>query len=145
MLIIGNKVVEELKTQAQKGHPYEICGLFLGEQQGPSKRIVSEVRQVENICKERARDRYNLSSTEYAKIEKEGISLGLKIVGVYHSHPDHPSIPSETDRKQAERVWGQTESWSYIILEVNEQKVVSWHSWILKEAVFEEEEIEVEQ
>ena len=75
------------------------------------------------------------------RIEKEAAAKGLKIVGVWHSHPDHPSAPSETDRAQAEQVWDEAESWSYVILEVAKWKVVSRRSWVLKGGAFTEEEV----
>ena len=62
-------------------------------------------------------------------------------MGVWHSHPDHPSAPSETDRQQAQQVWGEAESWSYVILEVAKGKVASKRSWILRSGKFSEEDI----
>ena len=66
------------------------------------------------------------------------------MLGVYHSHPDHPSIPSETDRLRAEEIWQSAESWSYVILQVVSGRVASRRSWILRDGVFAEEEMSLE-
>jgi proteasome lid subunit RPN8/RPN11 len=60
-------------------------------------------------------------------------------VGIYHSHPDHPAVPSEYDLKQA------VPFFSYIILSVEKDEVKHITSWQLgKNQRFEEEDIVVE-
>lgn len=52
----------------------------------------------------------------------------MSLLGVYHSHPSHPAIPSEHDLKQA-MPW-----FSYIILSVEKDAVKNTTSWQLDEA-----------
>ena len=37
----------------------------------------------------------------YLHGEREAARLGLDVLGVFHSHPDHPNRPSEFDREWA--------------------------------------------
>ena len=72
------------------------CGILLGKMTSP-KRIMGRRKGAENTNKERAVDRYEMNPDELLKIEREARQAGLEVVGVYHSHPDHPSRASEFD------------------------------------------------
>ena len=62
--------------------------------------------------------------------------LGLDIIGVFHSHPNHPAIPSEFDRERA-LPW-----YSYIITRVDSTGASESRSWRLSDGrQFIEEEI----
>jgi proteasome lid subunit RPN8/RPN11 len=65
--------------------------------------------------------------------------LGVDLIGVFHSHPDCPNVPSEFDRE-----WAQP-FFSYVITRVDEGKAVSHRSWRLAEdrSKYDEEEIEM--
>ncbi len=89
----------------------------------------------------RAADRYEIDPADQLRIDTGARQRGLSILGVYHSHPDHPAEPSETDRARAEEIWRATESWLYLILEVAAGKDASWGSWVLRGGVFEPEEV----
>jgi len=56
---------------------------------------------------------------------------------VFHSHPDHPNLPSEFDRQWA---WP---SFSYLITSVQTRRAVESRAWRLAEdrSKFEEEQI----
>jgi proteasome lid subunit RPN8/RPN11 len=61
----------------------------------------------------------------------------LALLGIYHSHPNHPAIPSEHDRVAAQP-W-----FSYVIISVLERKIGPVRSWRLNEETqFEEETVE---
>jgi proteasome lid subunit RPN8/RPN11 len=60
----------------------------------------------------------------------------MEVVGIWHSHPDHPAQPSETDRQAA---W---EGWSYMILSVTGEGVSDVRSWRLDGDAFIEEVVE---
>ena len=70
------------------------------------------------------------------RAERHALSRGLDLLGIYHSHPLHPAIPSEHDRSQA-MPW-----FSYIILSVEENAIVDLTSWQLNNSrEFEKETI----
>lgn len=142
MLILRRNLIEKIKEQGELGYPYEICGFLLGSIDFKNDiRKVEEVIQVENQNKERANDRFEISPQDYQRVENYAYSKGLDIVGIYHTHPDHPSRPSETDLKFAQH------DLSYIILSVKNGKADKWECWVLdnssKEKKFIKENVEI--
>ncbi|MGC9080077.1 Mov34/MPN/PAD-1 family protein [Sulfurihydrogenibium sp.] len=134
MLKIKKNLLEQIKKQSEEGYPYEICGFILGKIDYKNNvRQAVEVIQVENQNKERANDRFEISPKDYMKVEDYADKNNLQIVGIYHSHPDHPDRPSQTDLLYA------LEDLSYIIVSVEKGKAVSYKSWYLKDGEFEEE------
>jgi len=139
MLIIPRKAIEEIKKQGEEGYPFEICGFLIGKIDFENdKREVVEVFQVENQNKERANDRFEISPKDFLKVENYVSEKKLEIVGIYHTHPDHPNRPSQTDLMFAQP------DMSYIILSVKNGKAEDWKSWILDdEGKFVEEEVKI--
>jgi proteasome lid subunit RPN8/RPN11 len=138
MLRIKKEVVKQIKEQGEKGYPYEICGFLIGDiDYANNVRTVLEAYQVENRNKERANDRFEIDPKDYLKVEDYAGKKGLMIVGIYHTHPDHPDRPSQTDLRFAQP------DMSYIILSVKEGKADRWRSWELDGNEFKEEKVEL--
>lgn len=133
-LHLPNPILDALCQAARSGYPNETCGLLIGKRE-PQHSRVDAMRQARNLNHERARDRYELDPADYLAAELLAKAQGLEIVGVWHTHPDHPARPSETDRVQA---W---EGWSYLILSVSSDGVQAVTSWRLNGDVFEQEVI----
>ncbi|MGL5082771.1 MAG: Mov34/MPN/PAD-1 family protein [Microcoleaceae cyanobacterium] len=70
---------------------------------------------------------YTISPEILFKAQKQGRERNLSIIGIYHSHPDHPATPSEFDRLCA---WSD---YSYIIVSVQQGKAVDLQNWCLDE------------
>jgi proteasome lid subunit RPN8/RPN11 len=94
------------------------------------------VRDAANLNQERPGDRYELDPRTMLEADRDCRARGLEVVGVWHSHPDHPAEPSETDRA------GAWEGWSYIIVSVARAAVGTMRSWRLSGDRFHEESIE---
>jgi proteasome lid subunit RPN8/RPN11 len=139
MLIIKKSHIDEIKKQGEEGYPFEICGFLIGKiDYKNDTREVHEVYQVENQNKERANDRFEISPKDYIKVEDYAEGKGLQIIGIYHTHPDHPARPSQTDLMFAQP------DLSYIILSVKNGKADNWYSWVLnKENKFEQEDVKL--
>ncbi|MCB1034530.1 MAG: M67 family metallopeptidase, partial [Acidobacteria bacterium] len=90
-----------------------------------------------NARDDRRQDRYLIEPKTILAAHREAQAVDLDIVGYYHSHPDHPAQPSETDREFA---WPGV---SYIIVSVEAGEVMATRSWRLQDdrLRFEEEEI----
>lgn len=135
MLCIDKDKLREVENEAKKSYPVECCGLLLGTNTAEKK--VVEVRPLRNTNTERSHDRYEIEGREFVKADKEASRKGLQIIGIYHSHPDHPAIPSAFDTEHA---WC---GYSYLIAAVENGERIEIRSWFFDEAIkqFQEEEI----
>ena len=134
MLHLPATVRSELARLVADGYPRETCGLLVGREL-PDGAEVERVVPARNRDEQRARDRYLLDPDDHLRAENEARAIGRVVVGVWHSHPDHPAQPSETDRA------GAWEGWAYLIASVTPQGVAELRSWRLQHDVFHEEPI----
>lgn len=72
-------------------------------------------------------DRYWIDPVEMLAVIRDARMRNLDMIGVYHSHPNHPAIPSECDRQLA---WQQ---YSYVIISVQQGMANDLYSWRLDE------------
>jgi proteasome lid subunit RPN8/RPN11 len=101
--------------------------LLLGSRQGTAQQILA-ILDLPNTREDPARhNRYLLSAEDYLQAELEAERLGLEVLGVFHSHPDHPNRPSEYDREWA---WP---TFSYIITSVWSGRAIESRAWRLAE------------
>jgi len=135
MLVVPNRLIEQINDHVEKAYPEEGAGFLLGED-----GEVQEILALSNSREDAARhNRFLIAPEEYLKAELKADGLGLSLIGVFHSHPDCPNIPSEYDRE-----WAQP-FFSYIITRVDEGKAVSHRSWRLVEdrSKYDEEAIKI--
>lgn len=112
---------QAIRQHGRQGYPHEVCGVLLGRAGQPLQ--VLEAVACGNANTERAHDRYLIEPKDQLRVEKEARLRGLDVVGYYHSHPDHPSRPSETDRTQS---W---EGLLYVIVAVSQGKDAGLQGW----------------
>ncbi len=134
-LDISEEALKVMQQHAEEAYPYECCGFFYGVEE--ESRKIEEARPVTNSKEGDQRRRFEVSPRDYMQAERYADESGKTLLGVYHSHPDHPARPSEHDLKQA------VPYFSYIILSVQKGKVAGVTSWQLDNAnkEFEEETI----
>jgi len=134
-LKITTTILDEISRHVEAAYPEEGAGFLIG--------VDGEVQQIlslPNAREDEARhNRFLFTPEDYLKAELKADSLGLSLIGVFHSHPDCPNVPSEYDRE-----WAQP-FFSYIITRVDAGKSVSHRSWRLVEdrSKYEEEEIQI--
>jgi proteasome lid subunit RPN8/RPN11 len=90
-----------MRIHALRGYPFEVCGILLGPADVWPATTVSRVVEMANHETEAPRVRYLIPPADQLRVQNEARAEGLDIVGFYHSHPDHPARPSETDRRIA--------------------------------------------
>lgn len=123
-------------AHAEEYYPNECCGFFFGTD--GEVRKISLSRQVTNAREGDQRRRFQIDPEDYRKAEKFAVEQNLDLLGVYHSHPDHPAVPSEHDRRVAMPYF------SYIIISVKGGKAEETRSWQLnEERQFDEEPFEL--
>ncbi|HSD29402.1 MAG TPA: M67 family metallopeptidase, partial [Vicinamibacteria bacterium] len=86
-----------IRSEAARAYPAEGCGALLG----PADAAVSEVLPLTNQEASSPRTRFTVSPLDYLAVEGRADARGLKLLGFWHSHPDHPACPSPTDRAHA--------------------------------------------
>ncbi|MTJ12046.1 M67 family metallopeptidase [Anabaena sp. UHCC 0187] len=130
--------LEIIKNHAEKTYPDECCGLILGYIDSEYK-IVVEIIPTENVWNREksnftenqeeysTRSRYAIAPQVMLQTQKEARNRNLNIIGIYHSHPDYPAVPSEWDRIYA---WPE---YSYVILSVQNTQAGELQSWTLDE------------
>lgn len=135
MLKMSQQFIERITEHLEGAYPEEGAGFLLG--------VDGEVREIlalPNAREDEARhNRYLITPEDYLNAELKADTLGLSLIGVFHSHPDCPNVPSEFDRE-----WAQP-FFSYVITRVDHGKAVSHRSWRLAEdrSKYEEEELEI--
>lgn len=137
-LSVSDEVLARIHAHGEESYPEEGAGFLLGADSGNGSRAVTSIFPLTNSREHEARhNRYLITPEDYLKAELTADKLGLSLIGVFHSHPDHPNRPSEYDRE-----WAQP-FFSYIITTVNEGKAIDSRSWRLLEdrSTFEEEKI----
>lgn len=138
MIVITRKQGDEIRRHGEAEYPHECCGLLVGRFDGEGRKSVAEVYPVSNAREEK--DRHNRSlilPQEYMRGERYARERGLEVVGNYHSHPDHPAVPSQFDLDHA---WP---TWSYIIVSVRDGTARDLRSWEMEvdRSRFNEEEL----
>jgi proteasome lid subunit RPN8/RPN11 len=138
---IDGELLKQIHMNGEAAYPEEGAGLILGVVDGERKQART-IMEFENAREVEARhNRYLIAPLEILRGEQQAARLGLDILGVFHSHPDHPNRPSEYDREFA-IPW-----YSYVITSVNSGKAVESRSWLLSEdrSTFTEEYIEIKE
>jgi proteasome lid subunit RPN8/RPN11 len=105
------------------------------------RKVVHAFRKCRNLNTERAHDRYEMDPICMLQVQREFENSPWDIIGIYHSHPDHPSRPSQTD---TDRAWPD---YSYVIISVQKGTVAGAQSWVLdeREKRFLEESLVVDE
>ena len=99
---------------------------------------------VENREIEAPRVRYLIAPEDLLRIQRESREAGHDIIGYYHSHPDHPARPSETDRRIA--AGGLSDGVVHMVVGVNGAGTAVPTAWLFRDALqaFEPEPLEVD-
>ena len=133
-LVISEEAESAMRQDALKAFPDECCGFFYGSEN--NQREIVQAIPTQNVKEGDKRRRFTIDPLEYMKAEQYAAKNNTTLLGIYHSHPLHPAIPSEHDRVQA-MPW-----FSYVILSVHGENVKDVRSYQLDaDRQFQEEKI----
>ena len=136
LLKLSPKHIHSIQSHAESTYPEECCGLLLGKLSSEEK-LVMEVRALENTWSPEIADdldpeltksrqqRYTIAPDIMLREMRYARARNLQVIGIYHSHPNHPATPSECDRRNA---WSL---YSYIIVSVQQGKTQNLKNWVL--------------
>ena len=124
-----------MERHARETYPEECCGFLIGRIGEPAR--VVEARRAKNVATANRPSRYIIDSLELLHADDEVRARGHDVVGIYHSHPDHPAAPSEFDRSRASP-W-----YSYVIVSVVDGEPRETTAWKFNESTkrFDREEV----
>lgn len=138
MIQLAPQQWNEIVLHGERDYPYECCGLLLGRFTDGGIKAILEIYPVSNARQEHAkRNRFLIWPEELMRGEQYAQKRGMDVVGFYHSHPDHPAMPSQYDLEHAWPLY------SYIIVSVSAAAAQDLRSWEMKpdRSEFTEEEI----
>jgi proteasome lid subunit RPN8/RPN11 len=142
MLMLNETLHDAIKAHGAASYPYEGCGLLLGSA-GEEGNIVEGICPLPNAWPVEAEkvERFRIDENQWRDVELEAMADGLDVIGIFHSHPDHPPIASPRDL-----AWASWPGYSYLITEVRDGRPTNSRSWQLAadRSGFLEEEILVE-
>ncbi len=110
-VVLPAAIMDQIRQHAEETYPHECCGFLLGDQEDGT-RLIREIRRQPNERAESRETRFLITPEQFRNAERYAKKAGLAMLGIYHSHPDHPARPSEYDRDHA---WPW---YSYLILSV---------------------------
>ena len=135
-MVLPANLLEAIRSHGREAYPEECCGALLGRRQDGAVSVV-RVERLPNAREGDRRRRYVIAPGDYVRVEESADRDGLSLVGFYHSHPDHPAVPSEYDREHA------LPFFHYLVLAVAGGQPGEAAAWILEENrnVFVKEEL----
>ena len=105
---IANADLGRIETAGETAYPDECCGLLIGHDIGDGAIEVVRVVMSDNVEPGDTRARFEIDPALLLSLQRDLRGARDRIVGHYHSHPDHPARPSAHDARRAwqpEMVW----------------------------------------
>jgi proteasome lid subunit RPN8/RPN11 len=128
VIVLTEAQLAAIARHAEADPSQECCGLMLGTYSAGGTKVVADLLPLDNARESEARhNRFLIGPAEMLRGERHARSLGLDIVGIYHSHPNAPAVPSQFDLDHAWPVY------SYVIVSVTANGAGPLRSWELRE------------
>lgn len=123
-LAVGTE--NQIRIEGENSYPNECCGALLGLFDKEGNALVEAILPIINAREDEEQyHRFVITADDYLRAERTARVKGIEVVGFYHSHPDHPAIPSEYDREHA------LPFYAYIIVAVAQGGAGDLTSWRL--------------
>jgi proteasome lid subunit RPN8/RPN11 len=88
---IRQAIFDQIVAHALEERPNECCGLLIG-----TDGIVEDAVRARNV--RRSPTRFQVEPADHFAAIRRARAAGREVIGAYHSHPNGPSGPSDTDR-----------------------------------------------
>lgn len=97
--------LQDISDQAENAYPRECCGLLAGVTDDDGAARVTRVVPSPNVLVDEdgqgGQDRFEVDAQVRFDLMRALHGTHERIIGHYHSHPDHPAKPSEHDLDMA--------------------------------------------
>jgi proteasome lid subunit RPN8/RPN11 len=139
-LRIPERIYAQITAHLEAAFPTEGAGLLLGDANGRDRNVGMALTFENRFSPDKQHNRYLLTAEDMLAGENTAEKHSMDVVGVFHSHPDHPACPSEYDREHA-LPW-----YSYLIISVNNSGAGTARSWLLVDdrTRFNEERVHIQ-
>ncbi len=131
MISITKNLFEQIIKHSKREFPNEACGVLAGKEGN-----VQKVYEMLNT--EKSPSTFFMEPKEQLKVMKEIRSLGLEMIGIYHSHVASRAYPSAHDVEMA--FYPEV---SYVIISLKDQDHPSIKSFRIEEGKTTEEEVKI--
>jgi len=126
MLNLSSELEKIVRADGEEAYPNECCGILIGEIDKSGAKIAKYAQTISNSYEDSEQyHRFLITPEDMLKAEQTARSVKLDVIGFYHSHPDHPAVPSDYDRDHA------LPFYSYVIVSVKKGKSKELASWEL--------------
>lgn len=132
MIKVPKNLLADIKAHGERTFPNECCGIIFGtideagENGTKSVKTARELRPIENEFEDGEQyHRFLITDQQMLSAELYARKNGLEIVGIYHSHPNCASVPSEYDRSHAVPLY------SFLITSILKGKAADIQNWTL--------------
>ena len=134
---VPDDVLRAIRHHGAAAYPDECCGALIGDDSG----VVLEALALSNTTNDERKRRFLIGPDAYRVAEKRASETGRSLLGFYHSHPNHPAVPSAFDLAHA---WPNLR---YLILSVRGGRPEEARTWTLNEdrSAFDEEVVTISQ
>jgi proteasome lid subunit RPN8/RPN11 len=123
MIYLTEEHIKQIEAHGERTFPRECGGMLIGRFEEGGKTVL-ELLPMENAADlSEQHNRVLITPKEVLRAERYAHAQRLDVVGYYHSHPDHPAVPSQFDLDHALPVW------TYIIVSVEAGKAVKLLAW----------------
>ncbi|MBN1264214.1 MAG: M67 family metallopeptidase [Anaerolineales bacterium] len=139
-LSIDTTLIERLEGYLESLYPDEAAGLLLGRSANQQQGEIMEIITLPNNFEEGERyHRYTIDPMDMLRAENAAVALDMEVLGVFHSHPDHPARPSDYDLEYA-LPW-----FVYVITSIRQGNAEQTLAWQLQEdrSAFQEVQINI--
>jgi cysteine synthase B len=121
---------DDIRRHAAAIYPDECCGALIG-----TRGEITSVLPLDNLSDGEKQRRFLVTPADYQRAEAHAAGQRADLLGFYHSHPDHPAVPSQFDLDHA---WPNL---SYVIVSVRSGRPEELRSWRLRtdRSAFDEE------
>ena len=126
-LVLPPVLARAIEREGSAAYPNECCGIMFGRDVGAERRVERLEPVFNAYHADEQYHRFSIEPKDLMRAEKSAAEAGQLVLGFYHSHPDHPARPSETDRQAA---W---EFYSYVIVSITKGEPLDMTSWVLEE------------
>jgi proteasome lid subunit RPN8/RPN11 len=141
MLKLPATLHDSINAHGAAAFPYEECGLLLGRIEN-GHNVVVAIHPAQNTwpIESEKPERFRISSDDMLRAELAAMNQDLELIGIFHSHPNHPPIASPRDL-----AWATWPGYSYLITEIRDGQPRLSRSWQLTpdRTNFVEEPVEI--